>query len=148
MNLVFISYSHITSDFEVPRSAQDCCRVDLAHVPRLIAGLDALDVQVPLFPLRLRHGEARIARNHQLVHRQNRLGVHADPGYLKIDFLSSRCTIGIVTFPSLSIICRNCEISLFVYLVFFGIGVFNVAHKVPITPRDSRRVGDRPRKPR
>ena len=85
MNFVFISYSHITSDFEVPRSAQDCCRVDLAHVPRLIAGLDALDVQVPLFPLRLSHGEARIARNHQLVHGQNRLGVHADPGYLKID---------------------------------------------------------------
>ena len=43
----------ITTDFKVTRSAQHRCRVDLAHVPSLVAGLDALDVEVPLFPLRL-----------------------------------------------------------------------------------------------
>ena len=77
---------YITADFKVPRGAQHGCRVYLAHVGRLIAGLDALDVEVPLLPFRLRHGEAGIARDHQLVHGEDRLRVYADPSYLKMIF--------------------------------------------------------------
>ena len=35
-----------------------------------------------------------------------------------------------------------------IYLVFFGIGVFDVAHEMSVTSHDSRRIGNWPGEPR
>ena len=76
-----------TIDFKISCDALHGVCVDLAHVPSLVRGLNVLEVDGPLFALRLRHGESVVSGDHLVVHGQDRLCVHTQPSDLKMCLL-------------------------------------------------------------
>lgn len=79
-----------TDNLKIPLLGLHRISVDLAHVPATIDFPDIFDLQVPRAMVVESDGNAIVLRDHILMDRQNRLGIHVDPSYLE--------TFGIIKF--------------------------------------------------
>lgn len=73
----------LTDYFHVTDLALHRIRVDLTHVPPAVGLPHLFDVEEPRAPVAMRHPDPVILRDDVVRYRQDRLGVHPQPGDLK-----------------------------------------------------------------